>query len=149
MSPYQNQSLEAQRKDADDLLEAINTHAPPDVLERLRDRIREMGRDGGSPTLTGSSMFTREKSTSSRPRANDEIAQLKQLQKACDESESLATAVAGLGGVRLDQVNFPPFTKEIGHLVQIFNRMIEDHWEADAAPRIRKVIYTKKDLESV
>ena len=150
MSTYQNQSLEDQRKDAETLLATINAHCPPEVLERLRNRIRDMGRDGGSPTLSGSSVFTREKSTSTRPRANDEIAQLKQLQKACHESEALAIAIGALeNSVRLDHVVFPPFAREVGHLVQIFNRMIEDHWEDDEAPRIRKIIYTKKDLETV
>jgi hypothetical protein len=150
MSPYQNQSLEDQRKDADELLGTINAHTPPEVLERMRNRIREMGLDGGSPTLSGSSVFTREKSISTRPRANDEIAQLKQLQKACVESEELAVAIAGLrGNVRLDLVKIPPFTREIGHLIQVFNRMIEDHWESGEKPRLRKVIYTKKDLDNV
>ena len=146
---YQNQSLEDQRKDAEALLGAINEHCPADVLDRLHDRLRTLGRDGGSPTLGGSSVFTRPKSTSHRASANDEIAQLRQLQKACQESTELAIAVSKLGHPRLDEVKFPPFTREIGHLVQVFNRMVEDHWEDNMKPKRRKVIYTKQDLESV
>lgn len=148
MSTYQTQTLEEQRKDANALLETINAHCPPDVMERLRNRIREMGRDGGSTSLTGSSIFTRARSTSVRPGTNDEIAQLRQLKKACMESEALADAIAELSGTRLEEAVFPPFTPEIGHLIQIFNRMVEDHWEGDEPPRLRKVIYTRKDLES-
>lgn len=92
-------------------------------------------------------MFTRSKSTSHRASANDEIAQLRQLQKACKESEALAIAVADLGHPRLDLVQFPPFTPDVGHLVQVFNRMVEDHWEEMVKPKRRKVIYTKKDLD--
>lgn len=149
MSSYQNQSLEDQRKDAQLLLETINAFCPPEAMERLRNRLREMGNDGGSPTLSGSSIFTRAKSTSTRPRANDEIAQLRQLKKACVESEELAKAIARIsGGTRLDQIVFPPFTPEVGHLIQVFNRMIEDYWEGDEPTFRRKIIYTRKDLEN-
>lgn len=146
---YQNQSLEDQRKDAEALLAAIDEWCAEDVLDRLHDRLRTLGRDGGSPTLGGSSVFTRPKSTSHRGSANDEIAQLRQLQKACKECEPLAVAIARVGGIRLDQVKFPPFTPEIGHMVQVFNRMVEDHWEDTMKPKRRKVIYTEKDNETV
>ncbi|MFT6397137.1 MAG: hypothetical protein ACJAYU_001883 [Bradymonadia bacterium] len=147
--PYQQQNLEEQRKDAADLLDVIVATSPPEVLERLQDRLKVLGLDGGSPTLIRGGIMRRGERTSSRPSANDEIAQLRQLQKACVECEPLAIGIASLGHVRLDQVKFPPFNEEIGHLVQVFNRMVEDFWEDDMRPKLRKVIYTKKDLETV
>lgn len=146
---YQQQNLAEQRQDAADLLDVITATTPLDVLERLQERLKVLGMDGGSPNMNNGGILRRSERSSSRPSANDEIGQLRQLQKACVECEPLAIAIADLGHVRLDQVKFPPFTKEIGHLVQIFNRMVEDHWGDAMKPKRRRVIYTEKDLDPV
>ena len=77
------------------------------ILTRLRLRLRELGKNKG-----------------------DEGQQFRLLQKACRESAELARELeqAGLGQVAR-MMPHPP-TVERGRLVQAFNKIVEERWEA-------------------
>lgn len=122
MSPPTGTNLAEQRRLARLLHDTIEAAAPLDVRERLRIRLRELGTN-----------------------VLDEVKQFRQLQKACDESLRLSLALDDAGFGRIDQMDHVRVTPEVGRVVQIFNRMVEEFWEEDVKIHRRPVRYTADD----
>lgn len=119
---YKNITLGEQRRLALQMREVIESRTPPDVYERLRTRLRDLGDN-----------------------VLDEVQQFRQLQKAVNESPELAQALSEAGFGRIDRMDPVVVTADVGRIVQIFNRLVEDHWEAEAPARTRRVVYKAGD----
>ena len=118
--------LHRQKVLARELYDLLKIHAPEDVYERLRTRVRDH-----------------------KTNAADEVQQFRELRKACLEHPPLneALQLGGFGDVAaMDPTHV---TSEVGYVVQIFNAMIEFEWQDLQKPHFRKVFYTRDDLEPV
>lgn len=86
--------------------EILTRHESSLIFKRLRVRIRELGNAG-----------------------NDEVAQFKQLQRACRESPELLADFVDNGFGNLTTANPRAPDAATGAVVQAFNRFIEASWK--------------------
>ncbi len=95
-----------EKERADQLLAVIEQFADEHVYRRLRIRVKEHG-------------------------ANqiDEVLQFRELQKACRENAELADAIEAAGFGRIVELDTRRVSADTGAMVQVFNRLVEDHWE--------------------
>ncbi len=79
---------------------------PTPIIKRLKVRLRELGDD-----------------------VRDEVAQFKQLQRACRESPDLSRAFEAEGFGDLTRVDPRAPDARAGAVIQAFNRFVEARWE--------------------
>lgn len=113
-------------REAQAMLAVIEAEAPDEVAERLRIRLRALG-----------------------PNVGDEVMQFRELRKACQESPPLALALDAAGFGRIDEMDAARITPEAGRVVQVFNRLVEAFWGPASKAPIRRIVYTRDDLDPV
>ncbi len=91
---------------ASTLLEVLEPFVDQPVIKRMRMRLRDMGSN-----------------------KKDEVAQFRQLQKACRQDAALTAAFEAAGLPRPQDLQVVPATPDAGRMIQAFNRVVETQWE--------------------